>query len=202
MVFPISPRSTGALAGYLTFAGMTCITHTTTRIRRLPYGVVMSVVALALMPGCGPDAAGPAKTSTGPATTTSVSLAAPPPSTPAPRTAKWVDLAVGDCLVGIPRVDLGELMATIVDCASSHQAEVFARAAMWVDSTVPDFANRACTAEFPKYTGRPVAGTPYAVSYLVDADQDRTGNDPRAPGTAICLLADANGAALTKSARG
>ncbi|MDT5010442.1 MAG: hypothetical protein QOH57_2059 [Mycobacterium sp.] len=102
----------------------------------------------------------------------------------------------------IPQVDLGELMTTIVDCAAPHKAEVFARAEMWVDSTVPDVADRACTAEFPKYTGRPLATTPYAVSYLVDADQDRTGNHPDAPGTAICLLADASGAALTKSARG
>jgi hypothetical protein len=165
--------------------------------------LVVSVIALALVPGCGRDAAGPAKTSTAPAATTaSVSVAAPPPTTPAPRSAKWVDLAVGDCLVDIPQVDLGELMATIVDCATPHKAEVFARAAMWVDSTVPDVASRACMAEFPKYTGRPVAGSPYAVSYLVDADQDRTGNDSGAPGTAICLLADANGAALTKSARG
>ena len=182
---------------------MTRITHTASRGRLVPFGLAIAVITLALVPGCGPDAMGPAKTSMSPtATTTSASAVAPPPTTPAPRTTKWVDLAVGDCLAEIPRVDLGELMATIVDCATPHTAEVFARAAMWVDRTVPDIANRACTAEFPKYTGRPVAGSPYAVSYLVDADQDRTGNEPAAPGTAICLLADAKGGALTKSARG
>jgi hypothetical protein len=157
-----------------------------------------------MVTACGGTADGPGPAATNPAATATVTPApAPISSTPAaPRSAKWVDLAVGDCLVDIPQVELGELMATLVNCSMPHRAEVFARAPMWVDSTVPDVANKACVGEFPKYTGRPVAGSPYAVSYLVDSDQDRTGNDPGAPGTAICLLADASGAPLTKSARG
>jgi hypothetical protein len=129
---------------------------------------------------------------------------APPPAAQGPRTQKWVDLAVGQCIAEVPQVDLGVVEVTVVDCATPHQAEVYARAAMWVNTTVADVAKRECDAELPKYTGQSINGSPYAVTYLVDAGQDRTTNDPAtdpAPGTAICLLADANGRALTGSAR-
>jgi hypothetical protein len=75
---------------------------------------------------------------------------------------------------------------------------------MWVNTTVAEVAKQACDVELPKYTGQALDGSPYAVTYLVDAGQDRTTNDPAtgpAPGTAICLLADANGRPLTGSAR-
>jgi hypothetical protein len=126
------------------------------------------------------------------------------PTTSFPRTQKWIDLAVGQCLAELPRIDLGVADVSVVDCATPHQAEVYSRAAMWVNTTVADVARRECDAEFPKYTGRSVDGSPYAVTYLVDAGQDRTTNDTAtnpAPGTAICLLADANGRPLTGSAR-
>ena len=57
---------------------------------------------------------------------------------------------------------------------------------------------------FLKYTGQSINGGPYTMTYLVDAEQDRTTNDPQnapAPGTVICLLEDANGRPLTVSAR-
>ncbi|MDT5093543.1 MAG: hypothetical protein QOH60_2906 [Mycobacterium sp.] len=166
-------------------------------------GLAISLISVGLAAGCTPQPADPATTPTSAAPTSTAASAPPPaPTAPAPRSVKWVDLAVGDCMTDVPQVDVGELMTTVVDCATAHKAEVFARAPMWVDSTVPDVANRTCVAEFPKYTGRPLDGSPYAVSYLVDSGQDRTGNVPDAPGTAICLLADANAGSLTKSARG
>jgi hypothetical protein len=162
-----------------------------------------TIALVLLLSACGQQhtqATGTASSSST-ATPTQTPVAAPPTAS-GPRTEAWADLEVGACLANIPQVDIGEVTATVVDCATPHQAEVFARAAMWVDSTVPDIANRACVAEFPKYTGKSIDSSHYAVSYLIDAEQDRTGNDPNAPGTAICLLLDANGAELTGSARG
>ena len=136
------------------------------------------------------------------ATTTTTPTTATPAAS-GPRTEKWVDLAVGQCLAELPQIALGVVEVTVVDCATPHQAEVFLRADMWVNTTVADVAKRECDAGFPVYTGRSVDGSPYAVTYLVDAGQDRTTNDPNAaPGTAICLLTDANGRPLTGSARG
>ena len=144
-----------------------------------------------------------------PGTTTPVIAAAPssgpfPQNPQFPRTQKWIDLDVGQCLGELPQIDLGAVDVTLVDCATPHQAEVYYRAAMWVNTTVADVAEKDCEAAFPGYTGRAVAGSGYAVTYLVDAGQDRTTNSPAtapAPGTAICLLTDANGRPLTASAR-
>jgi hypothetical protein len=72
---------------------------------------------------------------------------------------------------------------------------------MWVDTTVPDVANRDCGKAFPDYTGRSIDGSPYTTTYLVDSNQDRTSDNPTAPGTLICLVEDANGRTLTGSAR-
>ena len=121
-----------------------------------------------------------------------------------PRTERWVDLAAGQCLAELPQIDVGVVDVTVVDCATPHQAEVYLRADMWVNTTVADVAKQECDAGFAKYTGRSVDGSPYAVTYLVDAGQDRTTNGPNAgpaPGTAICLLTEANGRPLTGSAR-
>jgi hypothetical protein len=100
-----------------------------------------------------------------------------------------------------PKIDLGAVTVTVVDCATPHTAEVFFRGPMWVDTTVPDVANRNCGKAFPDYTGQPVDGSPYTMTYLVDADQDRTSENPTAPGTLICLVEGANGRPLTGSAR-
>jgi len=136
-------------------------------------------------------------TSSATATHTWTAAAAPAPP---PQTVKWIDLDVGQCVAQLPHVDLGDVTVTVVDCATPHTAEVYLRAPMWVDTTVPDIANKQCAAGFPKYTGLSLAGSRYTVSYLVDAGQDRTGDVPNAPGTVICLLADANGQPLTGSA--
>jgi hypothetical protein len=90
---------------------------------------------------------------------------------------------------------------TVVDCATPHTAEVYFRGPMWVDTTVPDVANRDCGKAFPDYTGRSIDGSPYTTTYLVDSNQDRTSDNPTAPGTLICLVEDANGQTLTGSAR-
>lgn len=108
---------------------------------------------------------------------------------------------VGQCLAELPQIDLGVVDVTVVDCAAPHQAEVYLRADMWVNTTVAEVAKRECDAGLPAYTGRSVHGSPYAVTYLIDAGQDRTTDDPNAaPGTAICLLMDANGRPLIGSA--
>jgi hypothetical protein len=159
------------------------------------------VIALTVLSACGGSAGISGRTPTSPAETTAM---AAPPTASGPRTEKWIDLDVGQCLAELPRIDLGAVEVSVVDCATPHQAEVYSRAAMWVNTTVADVAKRQCDAEFPKYTGRSVDGSPYALTYLVDAGQDRTTNDTAtgpAPGTAICLLADANGRPLTGSAR-
>lgn len=93
-------------------------------------------------------------------------------------------------------------MVTLVDCATPHSAEVYFRGPMWVDTTVPDVANRDCAKAFPNYTGRSIDGSGYTMTYLVDSNQDRTGDNPNAaPGTLICLVKNATGRPLTGSAR-
>jgi hypothetical protein len=137
-------------------------------------------------------------------TATTAEPTTPAPIASGPRTERWVDLAAGQCLAELPQIDVGVVDVTVVDCATPHRAEAYLRADMWVNTTVADVARQECDAGFPKYTGRSVDGSRYAVTYLVDAGQDRTTNDPNAgpaPGTAICLLTDANGRPLTGSAR-
>src|SRR6185312_11599818 len=84
--------------------------QTNRRRTNLFRGLAASVIALALLPACGPSAAGPRGTSTSHTAATTTAAAAPPPAA-APRTVTWVDLQVGDCLAAIPRVDVGEVTA-------------------------------------------------------------------------------------------
>ena len=161
------------------------------------------MLALTLLSACGanPPTSPPVASTT---TATTTTTTAPAPIASGPRTQRWVDLAAGQCLAELPQIDVGAVDVTVVDCAAPHRAEVYLRADMWVNTTVADVARQECDAGFPKYTGRSVAGSPYAVTYLVDAGQDRTTNDPNAgpaPGTAICLLTDANARPLMGSAR-
>jgi hypothetical protein len=130
--------------------------------------------------------------------TTTTASVAPPPS-PATRTVKWVDLAVGDCITEVPAVELGAVTATIVDCATVHQAEVYLLAPIAVNAAVTDVASKQCAAGLAPYAGRP-AGDAFTVTYLIDSRQDRTSANPL-PSTVICLLQAANGRALTESAR-
>lgn len=138
-------------------------------------------------------------------TTTSTAVAAPPSTTPAPVTKTWVDLAVGDCITEVPRVDLGEVSVTLVDCATPHKAEMYFRAGIPVNAALDDVADQECGAAFPRYTGQALAAGPLTITYLIDSNQDRTVIDPTngpAPSNVICLLEDANGGPLlTGSAR-
>jgi len=88
---------------------------------------------------------------------------------------------------------------TVVDCASAHLAEAYLRAAVPVNSAVTDVAGRTCESGFHQYTGRPVSGSPFSITYLIDSVQDRTANNPY-PSTVICLLQGADGQPLTGSA--
>ena len=160
--------------------------------------------ALAVLPACGgaTESSGETTPSTPAATTSAV---AAPPTTSATRTAKkWVDLDVGDCLAGPPPSDPSVVTVALVDCATPHMAEVFFRGPLTVNAAIPEVANPACSAQFPKYTGQSVDASGLAVTFLVDSNQDRTTIDPTtgpAPSYVICLLQDANGRPLTASAR-
>ena len=116
-----------------------------------------------------------------------------------PRAKNWFDLDVGDCLVDLPKVDLGEVSVGIVDCTSPHAGEVFLRAPVEVNAAIADVADQQCAAGIPEYTGRP-AGNAFTVTYLIDSNQDRTSDNPL-PSTVICLLQAAGGQQLTGSAR-
>jgi hypothetical protein len=173
------------------------------RVPQLSCGVTSLVIALGL-PACGADSGTPHQSSTSqPTTTTTTAIAAPPPI-PGPRTEKWIDLDVGDCLTGVPQVDLGEVDVTRVDCTTPHMAEVYFRGPLTVNEAIPDVANSQCSAQFVAYTGLSFVGSRFAVTFLVDSNQDRTTIEPTtgpAPSTVICLLQDAHGQPLTGSAR-
>jgi hypothetical protein len=176
------------------------------RRRRLWRSVSVSVTAIALLPACSANGPTSGKTSTSGTSTitsaagasTTTAVAATP--TTQHRTEKWIDLHAGDCLADLPPADLSVAIVTIVDCATGHAAEVFFRAPMGVNAAITDVANRECVAGFSQYTGRSMDGSPFAVTYLIDSDQDRTSSNP-APSTVICLLQATNGQPLTESAR-
>jgi hypothetical protein len=68
-----------------------------------------------------------------------------------------------------------------------------------VDTAIAEVANRECATRFTQYTGQSADNINWAITYLIDSNQDRTGNNP-APSTVICLLQAANGQPLTGSA--
>lgn len=131
------------------------------------------------------------------ACTTATATAAPAPQ--GPRTQKWIDLHVGQCVTDLPPADLSRVTVTVVDCAAPHLAEVYLRTPMAVDTAIAAVANRDCTAGFAPYTGQSVDHSPLSITYLIDSNQDRTGANPT-PSTVICLLQAANGQSLTGSA--
>ncbi|MBV8927526.1 MAG: hypothetical protein JO152_00195 [Mycobacteriaceae bacterium] len=133
------------------------------------------------------------------AVTTTTPVAAPNPPQ-GPRSEKWIDLAVGDCLADPPPSDPSVVTVTVVDCTSVHQAEVYDRAPLAINAATADVANRDCDLAFSQYTGRLIEGSPYVITYLIDSNQDRTSANPE-PSTVICLLQPANGQPLTESAR-
>ncbi|HYR17424.1 MAG TPA: hypothetical protein VEQ67_24910 [Mycobacterium sp.] len=162
------------------------------------------LAALILLAACdadagnsGPTPASPASTASAPATTTTV---AAPSTAQGPRTEKWIDLQVGDCLADPPPSDPSVVTVSVVDCAIAHAAEVYLRADVEVNAAIADVADRECNAGFTRYTGQSVGGSPFAVTYLIDSNQDRTSANPL-PSTVICVLAGSNGGPLTGSAR-
>ena len=100
----------------------------------------------------------------------------------------------------IPAIDTGAVTTTVVDCATPHQAEVYLLAPLAVNTAIDQVANERCTQGLVDYTGQPLNGGPYTVTYVIDSNQDRTANNPT-PSTAICLLQAADGSPLTKSPR-
>jgi hypothetical protein len=157
-----------------------------------------SLTALALLPSCGSSGSGVASSSA-PAITPSTTIALTT-SAPTTRTKNWFDLEVGDCVTEIPAIDTGVVSTTVVSCSAPHQAEVFLLAPLAVDTAIDQVAMTKCAKGFVDYTGQPFNGNSFAVTYLIDSNQDRTANNPT-PSTAICLLQAADGTPLTKSPR-
>ena len=165
------------------------------KLLRVLWRLTTSLIAVAILTACGADAVDSGPTSTSPPAAT---------TTPAPAIKTWVDLEVGDCIVDVPRVDLGEVSVTLVDCATPHKAEIYFRAGIPVNAALDDVADQECGAAYPRYTGQSLGDGPLAMTYLIDSNQDRTVIDPTtgpAPSNVICLLEDANGQPLTGSAR-
>jgi hypothetical protein len=157
-----------------------------------------ALTALALLPSCGSSKPSePSSSPASPSSTTGTPVAAPPPT---PSTKNWFDLQVGDCVTEIPAIDTGVVTTTVVDCDTPHQAEIYLLAPLAVDTAVYQVAHEKCAEGFVSYTGQSFVGGPYAVTYLIDSNQDRTADNPT-PSTAICLIQHANGAPLAGSLR-
>lgn len=87
----------------------------------------------------------------------------------------------------------------LVGCAEPHAAEVFSREPLALNTALAEVAEGECAAGFLQYTGRPVDGSPFTLTYLIDSNQDRTADNPD-PSAVICLLQGANGQTMTGSA--
>jgi hypothetical protein len=153
------------------------------------------LAALVMLTACGGRDAASSTASTAAtspaAQTTTASVAAQ-----GPQLKKWIDLQAGDCLADPPPVDPGAVTVSVVDCAIPHAAEVYLRTDVEVNAAVADVADRQCSAGLTQYTG----GGPFAMTYLIDSNQDRTSANPL-PSTVICVLQASNGGPLTGSAR-
>lgn len=160
----------------------------------------VAAVTVTVVSGCGAADTQPGPTTT-PAASTPSSTPPPAPPTQPARIAKWFELQPGDCLAGPPPTDPAVVEVTLVDCATPHLAETFLRAEIPVNAAVGETGNTQCEAGFTPYTGIALTGSPYAIAYLIDSEQDRTTNNPF-PSTVICLLQGAQGQSLTGSARG
>ncbi|WP_109562086.1 hypothetical protein [Mycolicibacillus trivialis] len=167
-------------------------------------GVAIAVTALAVPTGCSPTPpADTAATTVSATATTPVTRAPappPPPSVAPAETRPWVALQTGDCLADPPPADPAVVLVTVVDCAAPHAAEVFRRVPVPVNDAVTDVADVECAAGFTDYTGVAVGDSRYAMTYLIDSMQDRTGAVPE-PSTVICLLHSRDGGPTTGTAR-
>jgi hypothetical protein len=152
------------------------------------------LAALVMLTACG--AADTVAPTTSTAATSVVADTTTAIATQGPQVKRWIDLQVGDCLADPPPVDPGVVMVSVVDCAIPHVAEVYLRTDIEVNSAVADIADKQCNAGLTEYAG----GGPFAMTYLIDSNQDRTSNNPL-PSTVICLLQASNGGPLTGSAR-
>ena len=174
------------------------------RVRCIP--ALRGLAAAALLAACGTNGvhagttAPPAPAVPTKAAATAVTAVPATPAMPGPRTEKWIDLKVGECVTDLPPADLSRVTVTVVDCGTTHLAEVYLRAPMAVDSAIANVANQDCAAGFASYTGQSVDGSPYSMTYLIDSNMDRTGATPM-PSTVICLVQRANGQPLTGSVR-
>ena len=161
-------------------------------------------VAALLVTGCSsgrtePDGSSSTSSPAPPATTAEPTNSPSPTPAPSVQTKSWFDLQVGDCVSAIPQVDLGEVTVSIVTCSQAHQAEVYLRTPVEVNAAIADVADRDCNAGIAAYTGLPADDGRYAVSYLIDSNQDRTVDNPL-PSTVICLLQARDGEPLRGSA--
>jgi hypothetical protein len=164
-------------------------------------GFAGSLAATILLTACGTTNLKPAESTSQTSTTvTTTTAAAVAPTTRNPRSERWIDLQVGDCLAELPSDDPSVVTVTVVECATAHAAEVYLRGPLAVNAAVAEVANQECTSGFSQYTGHSVNGSPFAVTYLIDSNQDRTADNPT-PSTVICLLHAADGQPLTRSAR-
>jgi hypothetical protein len=168
-------------------------------------GVATSLAVLTVLSACGAHGPNAGQTSTSRTSTTAAATSASttaavaaPPATRSPHTEKWIDLQLGDCLAELPPSDPSVVTVSVVDCSTAHAAEVYLRGPMAVNAAVADVANQQCAGGFSQYTGRSVDSSSFAVTYLIDSNQDRTSDNP-APSTVICLLHAADGQPLTKS---
>ncbi|MGB8403623.1 MAG: hypothetical protein WCE30_06035 [Mycobacterium sp.] len=176
-------------------------------MQRLAPIIIGSAAAL-LLSSCGstqstPTASGITTSSTPESTTPDTSSPGPKPIPLIPlpptmfRQAKWVDLEVGDCLVGPPPSDPSVVEVQLTDCQVPHAAEVFLRTNVAVNDAIAGVADGRCAAGLAQYThqhGR------YTSTYLIDSNMDRTGYTTL-PSTVICVLQAANGQQLSGSAR-
>lgn len=176
--------------------------------RGLALAAALSV--LAAVPSCGHKSAAPAGQSQGsPATSmpgaagpaTTGPVVSPPSPIAQPGTTRWVDLKPGQCLAAPPPTDPAIVTVDVVDCSQPHSAEVFLRVNIPVDTALTGNANAQCETGLGQYTAGASAGGQYAITYLIDSDQDRTSNNPL-PSTLICLLEGAQGQPLSRSAHG
>ncbi len=174
------------------------------RVRCIP--ALCGLAAAALLAACATNGihagttAPPAPAVPTKAAATAVTAVPAIPAMPGPRTEKWIDLKIGECVTDLPPADLSRVTVTVVDCGTAHLAEVYLRAPMAVDSAIANVANQDCAAGFASYTGQSVDGSPYSVTYLIDSNMDRTGATAM-PSTVICLVQRANGQLLTGSVR-
>jgi hypothetical protein len=159
------------------------------------------LAGLALLTACDADAAHSHAPSPSPATTTSApaTTVAAAPAAPGPRTEKWIDLQVGDCLADPPPSDPSVVTVSVVDCAIPHDAEVYLRSDVEVNDAIADVADQRCNAGLAQYAGQSASGQ-LSTTYLIDSNQDRTSANPL-PSTVICLLQATDGGPLTGSAR-